>query len=59
MFSATVPKQIAQLAQTYQRDALRIVATGARERHADIDYQMVLAQSHERENAIINTLLLL
>ncbi|PZF78643.1 ATP-dependent helicase [Aestuariivirga litoralis] len=57
MFSATVPKQIAQLAQTYQRDALRIVATGARERHADIDYQLVLVQPHERENAIINTLL--
>ena len=57
MFSATVPKQIAQLAQTYQRDAVRIVATGSRERHADIDYQLVLVQSHERENAIINTLL--
>ena len=57
MFSATVPKQIAQLAQTYQHDALRIVATGARERHADIDYQLVLVQAHERENAIINTLL--
>lgn len=57
MFSATVPKQIAQLAQTYQRDALRIVATGARERHADIDYQLVLVQPHDRENAIINTLL--
>ncbi len=57
MFSATVPKQIAQLAQTYQRDAVRIVATGARERHADIDYQMVLVQAHERESAIINTLL--
>ena len=57
MFSATVPKPIAQLAQTYQRDALRIVATGARERHADIDYQLVIVQPHERENAIINTLL--
>lgn len=57
MFSATVPKQIAQLAQTYQRDAVRIVASGSRERHADIDYQLVLVQSHERENAIINTLL--
>jgi ATP-dependent RNA helicase DeaD len=57
MFSATVPKQIAQLAQTYQRDAVRIVASGSRERHADIDYQLVLVQSYERENAIINTLL--
>ncbi len=57
LFSATVPKSIAQLAKTYQRDALRIVATAASERHADIDYQMVMVQPHERENAIINTLL--
>ncbi len=57
MFSATVPKPIAQLAKTYQRDAVRLAATAATERHADIDYQMVIAQSHERENAIINTLL--
>ena len=33
------------------------MASGSRERHADIDYQLVLVQSHERENAIINTLL--
>ena len=57
MFSATVPKPIAHLAKTYQRDALRIVATAASERHADIDYQLMLVQPHERENAIINTLL--
>ncbi|WP_421694211.1 DEAD/DEAH box helicase [Aestuariivirga sp.] len=57
MFSATVPKTIAHLAKTFQRDAVRIVATAATERHADIDYQVVLAQAHERENAIINTLL--
>jgi ATP-dependent RNA helicase DeaD len=57
MFSATVPKTIAHLAKTFQRDAVRIVATAASERHADIDYQMVVTQSHERENAIINTLL--
>ena len=57
MFSATVPKPIAQLAATFQRDALRIVATAASERHADIDYQMVITLPHERENAIINTLL--
>ncbi len=57
MFSATVPKPIAHLAKTFQRDAVRIVATAASERHADIDYQMVVTQAHERENAIINTLL--
>lgn len=57
MFSATVPKTIAHLAKTYQRDAVRLAATASTQRHADIDYQMVVAQSHERENAIINTLL--
>ncbi len=57
MFSATVPRSIAELAKTYQRDAIRLTATAASERHADIEYQMVVAQSHERENAIINTLL--
>ena len=57
MFSATVPKTIAHLAKTYQRDAVRLSATAATERHADIEYQMVVAQSHERESAIINTLL--
>ncbi|HTJ57800.1 MAG TPA: DEAD/DEAH box helicase, partial [Devosiaceae bacterium] len=57
LFSATVPRAIAELAKTFQRDAVRITATAATERHADIEYQMVLTQSGERESAIINTLL--
>ena len=57
MFSATVPKAIAQLAKTFQRDAVRLTATAASERHADIEYQVIPVQTHERENAIINTLL--
>ena len=57
MFSATVPKTIAHLAKTFQRNAVRVAATAATERHADIAYQMMITQSHERENAIINTLL--
>jgi ATP-dependent RNA helicase DeaD len=57
MFSATVPPAIAKLAKTFQRDAVRLTATAATERHADIDYQLVLAHGSERENAIINTLL--
>ena len=57
MFSATVPPAIATLAKTFQRDAVRLTATAASEPHADIDYQMVLVQAAERENAIINTLL--
>jgi ATP-dependent RNA helicase DeaD len=57
MFSATVPKPIAQLAKTFQRDALRISATSEHSQHADIEYKQILVATHERENAIINTLL--
>jgi ATP-dependent RNA helicase DeaD len=57
MFSATVPRAIATLAKTFQRDAVRLTATAATEQHADIEYQIVLTQADERENAIINTLL--
>lgn len=57
MFSATVPKPIAQLAKTFQRNALRVAATSATEQHADIDYKLMLVPTAERENAIINTLL--
>jgi ATP-dependent RNA helicase DeaD len=58
MFSATVPRAIAELAKTFQRDAQRITATAAREPHADIEYRVTLVQADEREHAIINTLLL-
>jgi ATP-dependent RNA helicase DeaD len=57
LFSATVPRAIAELAKTFQRDAVRVTANSAGERHADIEYQLVVAPAHERENAIINTLL--
>jgi ATP-dependent RNA helicase DeaD len=58
LFSATVPRAIAELAQTFQRDALRVTATDSREQHADIEYRVTLVQPEEREHAIINTLLL-
>ena len=57
MFSATVPPAIASLAKAFQKDAVRVTATAASEPHADIEYQMVVSQAAERENAIINTLL--
>jgi ATP-dependent RNA helicase DeaD len=57
LFSATVPRAIADLARTFQRDAKRVTATAASERHADIDYQTFLVQGSERDNAIINTLI--
>jgi ATP-dependent RNA helicase DeaD len=58
LFSATVPKAIAELAQSFQREALRLTVTAANERHADIDYVQVAVRAEEREHAIINTLLL-
>ena len=57
MFSATVPRAIAELAKTYQRDAVRVVATASTEPHADIEYQLMITHRDEREHAIINTLL--
>jgi ATP-dependent RNA helicase DeaD len=57
MFSATVPRAIAELAKTFQRDALRVAATAGTRQHADIEYQLMLVHRDEREHAIINTLL--
>ncbi|ODN70675.1 DEAD/DEAH box helicase [Methylobrevis pamukkalensis] len=58
MFSATVPSQIAKLAREFQRDAKRISLAAERTQHADIDYRLMPVLPHERENAIINALLL-
>ncbi len=58
LFSATVPRAIADLAKTFQRDALRLVATSAGEQHADIEYQQIVVRNDEREHAVINMLLL-
>ena len=57
MFSATVPKPIALLAKRFQRNALRITATGESGQHGDIEYRTILVAPSERENAIINSLL--
>lgn len=57
MFSATVPRGIAELAKTFQKDAVRIAATTSAEQHADIEYQLMLVRRDEREHAVINTLL--
>jgi ATP-dependent RNA helicase DeaD len=56
MFSATVPKSIAALAQNYQRNALRITASSEEKQHADIEYRALLCTGADRENAILNTL---
>ena len=56
MFSATVPQEIAKLAATFQKDALRIVAQGEQKQHADIEYRGVSVAVRDREHAIFNIL---
>ena len=56
MFSATVPRTIANLAKRYQRDAVRITTTGEQKQHLDIEYRAFTIAANDRENAIINVL---
>jgi ATP-dependent RNA helicase DeaD len=56
MFSATVPKAIAALAQDFQNDALRIQTAGEAKQHVDIEYRALSVQMRDRENAIFNLL---
>ena len=56
MFSATVSKPIATLAQSYQRGAIRVATAGERRQHVDIDYRALQVATADRENAIINVL---
>ncbi|MDX8508568.1 DEAD/DEAH box helicase [Mesorhizobium captivum] len=56
MFSATVPRSIATLAKSYQRDAVRISAAGEEKQHLDIEYRALNVAQADRENAIINVL---
>lgn len=57
MFSATVSKPIAQLAQKYQANALRLNTISRREQHVDIDYAAVTVSRADVEKAVINLLL--
>lgn len=56
LFSATVPRTIANLAKKYQRDAMRITTAGEREQHVDIEYRAMPVANGDRDNAIINVL---
>ncbi|SKB72844.1 DEAD/DEAH box helicase [Sphingopyxis flava] len=56
LFSATIPKPIAQLAKRYQRDALRISTVGEDRGHGDIAYQVVTVAPADIEGAVINLL---
>ena len=56
LFSATVPPQIAKLAKSYQRDAIRVVTKSETSQHADIAYRAMLVNDRDTDNAVINTL---
>jgi ATP-dependent RNA helicase DeaD len=56
LFSATVPPIIADLARSYQRDAVRVTTLSDRTQHADIAYQVVRVAPQDSETAIINVL---
>ncbi|CCQ73023.1 DEAD/DEAH box helicase [Magnetospira sp. QH-2] len=56
MFSATVPRSIANLAKRYQRDAVRVSTVAEQSQHLDIDYRALTVAPNDRENAIINLL---
>ncbi|MDE1994892.1 MAG: DEAD/DEAH box helicase [Rhizobiaceae bacterium] len=56
MFSATVPRSIAKLAENYQRNAVRIATTSEAKQHVDIEYRALTVAPSDRENAIINVL---
>ena len=56
LFSATVPKSIAYLAKSYQKDAVRIATTSESSQHADIEYCAMSVADRDTENAIINVL---
>ena len=56
LFSATMPKGIANLAKRYQRDALRIEVAGGARGHADIEYRAIRVAPKEIEHAVVNLL---
>ena len=56
MFSATVPPQIAKLAEQFQRDAVRVTTLSGASQHTDIAYQALRVAQIDAENAIINVL---
>ncbi|WP_159948316.1 DEAD/DEAH box helicase [Rhizobium sp. 18065] len=56
MFSATVPRSIADLAKNFQRNAKRIETVSEKKQHVDIEYRALTVANPDRENAIINVL---
>jgi len=56
LFSATIAREIATLARSFQKDALRIDTTTKDQPHGDIDYRAVRVAPNEVEHAVVNLL---
>ena len=56
LFSATLARDIVQLAKTYQRDALRIDTASGNAPHGDIEYKAIRVAPNEIELAVVNVL---
>ncbi|MBV9510220.1 MAG: DEAD/DEAH box helicase, partial [Caulobacteraceae bacterium] len=56
LFSATLPRPIVALAETYQTNALRLTVGGDEPAHGDIDYRAIRVAPSEVELATVNVL---
>ena len=56
LFSATIARDIAELAKTYQRDAFRIDTVVRNASHGDISYRAIRIAPHEIEHGVVNVL---
>jgi len=56
LFSATLARDIVDLARTYQRDAIRIDTTQKNAPHGDIEYRCIRVAPNEVELGVVNVL---
>jgi ATP-dependent RNA helicase DeaD len=56
LFSATLPKEIEQLARKYAKDPLRLALSPAAQAHSDIEVKAHVVAPREREHAVVNLL---
>ncbi|MCX7319735.1 MAG: DEAD/DEAH box helicase [Hyphomicrobiales bacterium] len=56
LFSATMPRGIANLAKEYQSNAFRIEVAGAEGGHSDIEYRAIRISPNDVDHAVVNIL---
>jgi ATP-dependent RNA helicase DeaD len=55
-FSATLPREVGELAKKWLENPARVAATPAQQAHADIKYVVNIVAFREREHAVVNVL---